>query len=702
MRKFQFIQFYLYAFIAFLLLVFLTLYLFFQLHQKAENKIEQLFLLRTESAQKTIQSRLIDYTQILKGAKGLIAIADTITRSEWKSYIDHLDVNKNYPGIQGIGYTMFVHPDELSQAEMKIAKDYPGFKIYPLTERPQYSFVLYLEPMTEMNKRAIGFDMFNEPTRRDAMQRAMDLNQPALTDIVKLVQESTHNIQPGFLLYVPIYYGQTEPITLEDRRRKIKGFVYSPFRATDLMSSLLKTEFRDLDIEIYDGQIISQDHLIYDNDTLRTYFSENKPHLNSVKKLWVCGHPWTIYYSPRLHDPEFSIPSQPWLLLIGGLVISLLVFFMIYYLLKLRAANGLKQIITDNATSSLFILNKDGVCTFMNPAAEKLTGYTLREMQTNTFPAIMHSKNADGSSFLRDKFYLYNGSENRNIDQPAHEEYFVKKDGTFFYATCSMKPIERNNIVTGILLEVRDITEEKSNKEAITKQNEELLRINNDLDNFVYTASHDLKAPMSNIEALLNLLQDEIEQDSKSEELKHLTQMMGASVDRFKETIQDLTDISKIQRNNIESKELISIPVLVNEIKTTIVDLIKSTNAKIHENYSQCEFLKFSKTNLKSILFNLISNAIKYRDLLRRPEIYLTTYLEETYCVIEVKDNGLGIPYQNKEKIFQMFRRLHDHVEGSGVGLYLVKRIVENSNGKIEVDSTPGVGSTFKIYLPFD
>lgn len=116
-------------------------------------------------------------------------------------------------------------------------------------------------------------------------------------------------------------------------------------------------------------------------------------------------------------------------------------------------------------------------------------------------------------------------------------------------------------------------------------------------------------------------------------------------------------------------------------------------------NIDDCPNIKFSAKNLRSILYNLLSNSIKYASPERPPEVLIKTAKLDGYQVLIVKDNGLGIQNKNREKIFSMFKRCHDHVEGTGIGLYMVKRIVDNAGGKIEIESDMEKGSAFKIFL---
>jgi len=232
-------------------------------------------------------------------------------------------------------------------------------------------------------------------------------------------------------------------------------------------------------------------------------------------------------------------------------------------------------------------------------------------------------------------------------------------------------------------------------EDASLKQTEELDKIKADLDNFIYTASHDLKAPIANIEGLINTLFSEIEISTNQ---LHLRDMINASIDKFRNTIKYLAEISKVQKEDDQDITLINLTSLFSEITEEVKDLIEGTNATITTNFEVQE-LYFSYKNLYSILYNLVSNAIKYSSPVRIPLITITTKSKEDFLLLIVADNGLGIKASQKDKIFTMFKRLHDHVEGSGIGLYIVKRIVENSGGWLEVESEEGKGSEFHLWL---
>ncbi|WP_051313578.1 PAS domain-containing sensor histidine kinase [Sporocytophaga myxococcoides] len=244
----------------------------------------------------------------------------------------------------------------------------------------------------------------------------------------------------------------------------------------------------------------------------------------------------------------------------------------------------------------------------------------------------------------------------------------------------------------------KEVIEREKAEEELKQRNEELLRINDDLDNFVYSASHDLKAPISNIEGLIFTLDAELK-TGNGNTTPMIMDLIHRSIANFKDTLQGLTDIAKISDASSEDQAVIAIDQVVDEIKQNIKEMISSCNAEVITDFSNCPNIRFSRTNLKSILYNLLSNAIKYRSPFRTPSVVIKTGCENDYIYFEVSDNGIGFDPSLKNNIFSMFKRLHFHVDGSGIGLYLVKRIVDKNGGRIEVESAPDKGTTFKVYL---
>ncbi|WMJ74056.1 PAS domain-containing sensor histidine kinase [Cytophagaceae bacterium ABcell3] len=244
-----------------------------------------------------------------------------------------------------------------------------------------------------------------------------------------------------------------------------------------------------------------------------------------------------------------------------------------------------------------------------------------------------------------------------------------------------------------------DIHDQKIQNEELNIKNKELIRTNNDLDNFIYTASHDLRSPISNMEGLISAIEGVLDETCE-QEIGAMIKMADASVHRLRNTINELTEISQVQKNIDPNIQTIRISDIVDDFIADHRDEISRSNTSIKTELNE-EYITFSRKNFRTIIYNLLSNAIKYRHSERDPIVKVKTELtNDNYLLLSVRDNGLGFDEKNTDKIFGMFRRLHSHVEGTGVGLYIVKRVLQNAGGKIEVSSTPGEGTLFRLYFP--
>ncbi|GAA4307166.1 CHASE domain-containing protein [Nibribacter koreensis] len=940
---------------SFALVLGITLYAYYVSKTSDQERDAKLFELRTAQIKTSLERRMGHYVQILKGAKGLFLSSDTVTRQDFRRYQQSLEVEANYPGMQGIGYATMLTPEQVPGLEQRVrAEGFPNFKVLPTDPRIEYSTILYIEPMNVRNLRAFGYDMFHDPTRREAMEAARDFGKPAMTGKVKLVQEFTKGVQAGFLVYLPIYDNGSNPTVLEDRRARLHGFVYAPFRAMDLIEGTLRTDFTDVSLKIYDGKHIQEENLLYSNDTANVKLDASGRQLHRVEQVRLAGRTWTLAFRPARsfsNDPGIDEHN---LILLAGSIISLLIFFVTWSLLRYLQSNQLTELITKNTTAGLFLLDNNGYCTFQNPAAERLLGLGMEDLRKQPFQEVVHSK-VDQSM---------GSSPYTSLTPVTFEDTYLCQDGKTIPVSCSIRSVKQRGEVVGHILEVRNIAEERKAKQALVesearfrnmadntpvmvwitdankqctyvnrqwleftgstlaenlgrgweqflhpgdtegafkiyaeaidshqefrseyrlrrhdgeyrwvintgsprfeeegeflgyigsvsditeriemenrlksnaemlqrifmqvpaivglvrlkdmtytlvnsylselyngkakvgenafaalppsqrepfrkilyivsqsgeayiaqevpvkfdaqtpeevdvvrffnivyepikddqdqvesvltfavevteqvksreqlalindqlvKKNDELLRINNDLDNFVYTASHDLRSPLSNLEALTTALIDNAATKDEHEDDQVLLKMVAASIGKLKGTIMDLTEITKVQKNSEQQpvEELLFAEVLAG-VEEDIAPLIHEAKARINASF-EVQSLRYARKNLRSILYNLVSNAVKYRDPQHPAVINLKTHREDGYIILTVQDNGLGIRKDQQGKLFSMFRRLHSHVEGTGIGLYIVKRIIENHEGRIEVDSEEGQGTTFTVYF---
>lgn len=234
--------------------------------------------------------------------------------------------------------------------------------------------------------------------------------------------------------------------------------------------------------------------------------------------------------------------------------------------------------------------------------------------------------------------------------------------------------------------------------EVIEQQSDTLRVKNKQQEQFNYIATHDLKTPVANIEGFYQILQDEMQNETE------LTNMaltgLGKSIEQSQNIIADLVEITR-SANIIEEVKTINLSEVTESILSTLSQSIKEKNVTINLDFNAQKEIRFGKIAIRSILQNLISNAVKYSSDARTPMIQVRALNLDGFVVIEVEDNGIGIDLERqKDKLFGAFQRFHTHQEGSGIGLFMTKRLVEDRGGKIEIQSEVDKGSRLRVYLP--
>jgi signal transduction histidine kinase len=257
-----------------------------------------------QSASDRVRGRLDVYTATLRSGAALFAAADQVSAEQFHDFVSRLEVQRWFPGIQGVGWTA------------RLERGLPG-------EPDERHSIVQLEPLDARNRAAIGFDMYSEPIRRAAMRRARDLGEPALSGKVILVQEIFGRQQPGFLLYVPVYAGGDVPASLAERRARLTGFVYAPFRADDLFAGIFGTEeFPRVSLSVYDGDSVSDDALLHASERA----PRHRPELRRTQHIEIAGRPWTLVFESQ---PEFDAASSRRFVglgLVAGIIASLWLF----------------------------------------------------------------------------------------------------------------------------------------------------------------------------------------------------------------------------------------------------------------------------------------------------------------------------------------------------------------------------------------
>lgn len=220
---------------------------------------------------------------------------------------------------------------------------------------------------------------------------------------------------------------------------------------------------------------------------------------------------------------------------------------------------------------------------------------------------------------------------------------------------------------------------------------------NEELEELSYVSAHDLKAHLTNLHTLLQMLGNEAVFDEEIEpiysKVMHVAELMSSK-------LRALNEVIAIRGHLGENKQIILFEEILNNIKSETSEEITKTGTIIYTDFEPCPKIYFDPLQMHSLLHNLINNAIKYRHPERAPEIIISSKTVGTKTMITVKDNGLGFDNTiEKNKFFGLFKRMHTHVDGLGVGLYMVKSMVQSQGGYIDVDSKLNIGTTFKLVV---
>ena len=252
------------------------------------------------------------------------------------------------------------------------------------------------------------------------------------------------------------------------------------------------------------------------------------------------------------------------------------------------------------------------------------------------------------------------------------------------------------NEITGIFGIQRDITKRIKDEEDLKNLTEDLIKSNNELQQFAYITSHDLRAPVVNLKMLLNFYdKGQIHKNNLE-----LFEKIEDSVKRLDTSLNDLVDIVAISKTQSERNVKVSFKEVTEDILQNIGQEIKSRKATIKTDYSSVRVINYPLTHIKSILQNLITNALKYQKPRTPPIIQISTKREGNYIKIEVSDNGLGINLsKHGSNLFGMYQKFHKVENSKGLGLYIIKTQIESMSGKIEVRSKVRKGTSFYVYL---
>ena len=431
-------------------------------------------------------TRLYSHAQLLRSGSAFFTASDSVTRADWKTFNEQSKINKNLPGIQGFGVSLIIKKEQLQQHIKNIRNQgYPNYDIFPKDDREMYTSIIYLEPFTDRNLRAFGYDMYTEPIRRKAMQEACDNDIAALSGKVVLVQETDKDLQAGTLMYVPVYRKGMPTTTKEERRAAIVGWVYSPYRMYDLMNGIVGhwdiNNLNKIRLHIYDNDDISEKSLLFDSQSNNTLTYNKKNILSITIPIVFNDKKWTLKFT-QTNEQSLYFHSKVIIIFIGGLIISLLLYYLSLSLIntriraiqiaekltsKLKESEVKYRGLIENSNEVIICLNEKGEFEFVNnffsSIFEKAPDYFVGKTLWDIYP----KEQADYRYESVKKVFETGLNDSIEVEVPI-------LDKSLFFNTISSPIKDETGKVISSLTYGSDITESKQAKEALANERQRL------------------------------------------------------------------------------------------------------------------------------------------------------------------------------------------------------------------------------------
>ncbi len=695
------------AWIGFFMSLGVTLLLWINAREDALMNGRKLFVLSAMEANTEIINRMSAYENILHSGAAFLNTVERMNREKWRIYITSLDITKHYPGFQGIGFSKRIPPADLPEHIKKMrAEGFTNYTIKPQGKRDEYHPIIYLEPLNERNLRTIGYDMFSNPVRQDAMIRARDTAQVVISDNVTLVQETSTDVQTGFLMYLPFYHTEKTPLSQHQRREHLKGFVYAPFRIDDLMKEILVKKNSGIALKLYHGPSINEKTLFYESSPGIGSQRAKKPLFEKTFLIHIYGRTWTAVYQTLPLFEKSVDHKTPRLILLAGLPISFLLLMTILFYsqitqrariiarkmtTKIRTLNEELETMINAAPSPIIVHTENGTIVKLNQAWSDATGYTHEELLTTDTLVEKLFRDEEQQIYVKKHIRtLY--SIIGKVDEG--EFTFYSQSGRKMIWQFSSAPFGLIQGKRAIITSAMDITELKNKDAMMIIQSRHAA-----LGEMISMIAHQWRQPLASISTVagtlsLDVMMDNYNKDFFQERLNAITEL---ALD-LSSTINDFRNFLTEEKSN----ELTTWKSLLEACLVIIEPILKAKNIKLHFVYEEdIPFLTHTR-EMKQVILNILQNSkdVLVDNKILEPQIWIYTAYKNGKACLEIEDNGGGIPNKILHKIFDPYFSTKMDKDGTGIGLYMSKIIVEqHCKGQIKVHNTKR-GATFKIVLP--
>jgi PAS domain S-box-containing protein len=420
-----------------------------------------------------------DYESVLRAGAALFSTGARVGRDDWRRFVAGTDSGRRYPGMSPLGYALHVRADGGSALEAELQRGgAPQYRVWPREPAAVRVPVVASEP-EHVNARALGFDMFTEPTRRRAIELARDSGRPALTGRLTLVYDKAQPVNAGFLVYVPFYRAGATHATVERRRRAIEGYVFGAFRMHEVLEPLVGQLSQGLDVAVFDGAQPEAPQVMIDSAALRRGLPGDwQPAFRHEQTVELAQQVWTLRFASRPEFEAATASSLPTVVAASGALLSLLLAGLVLAIgrtrdralgiargmtAELRATTAELQVIYDSSPLGVWRADRDGRLVHGNARCEEICGMPAHAMNGERWLEMVHPEDRART--------LAAWSAAVRAGSAYENEFRLRRgDGRWVWLKAKSAPIFRLGEVEGHVGTIEDVTANHEAVEAVERE----------------------------------------------------------------------------------------------------------------------------------------------------------------------------------------------------------------------------------------
>jgi PAS domain S-box-containing protein len=662
-----------------------------------------------------IREELQGFEEVLQAGAGLLAASSTVSRDEWRRFLENLEMPRAYPEIQAVNYAERAGPQGLAPLIARMhANGNADFHVWPAGLRDEYAVTTLVEQFASPHVRAMGFDLMSESARRHALERARDTGRVSLSGRVNLLLDPPTYARPALLMVAPVYRRESTPGSLEERRAALMGYVIAEFRLEDLVSVALRQRMLPFSLSIWETEQKTPAAWVYSTGGRGQPAAASRvPTFSTDVPLSISGHHWTLRFSVRRSAAVAREAGKSIIALAAGIPLSLLLFGIAWSEATTRAratrlATEMTQAarkqaqLLDLTHDTVFLRDRENIIRYWNRAASDTYGFTSEEAVGRTVDELLKPRYPEPLETLWERL----ARDGRWEGEVVH----TRRDGTEMLVT-SRWAVQRgaDGAIESILETNNDITERRRAEEDRRRLEASLLQAQKleAMGTLAGGVAHDFNNILGAVLGYGELAQSAVPAGSAVR--RYIDSILSAGL-RAKSLVERILAFS---RSGVGPR----VPVHVQSVVAEALEMLSASlpdNIRLERALAADDSAVIGDaTQIHQVVLNLCTNAVHAMREggtlevrldtaeLDAPRTVITSTLARgSYVRLCVHDTGIGIEPQLRDRIFDPFFTTKGVGVGTGLGLSLVHGIVTDLGGGVDMTSDVGRGTTFMVWLP--